>query len=68
MSSVTLEIQGLNPPGQGDEEDAGGFAKNVSRFSMCVPNAWWPVVAARRSQRTAFHQELDEVGKTQVEK
>ena len=27
MSSVTFEIQGLNPPGEGDEEDATGFAK-----------------------------------------
>ena len=25
VSSITLEIQGLNPPGKGDEEDAGGF-------------------------------------------
>ena len=27
LCSVTLEIQGLNPPGYGDEEDAGGFTK-----------------------------------------
>ena len=27
MSSVTLEIQGLNPHGKGAEEDAGGFTK-----------------------------------------
>ena len=27
VSSVTLEIQGLNLAGKGDEEDAGGFAK-----------------------------------------
>ena len=27
VSCVTLEIQGLNPPEQGDEEDASGFAK-----------------------------------------
>ena len=36
MSSVTVEIQGLNPPGQGDEEDAGGFAK---RFPMYHANS-----------------------------
>ena len=27
LYSVTLEIQGLNSPGSGDEEDARGFAK-----------------------------------------
>ena len=31
------------------------FCKNVSRFSMCVPNAWRPFSAARHSQRTAQH-------------
>ena len=46
VSSVTLEIQGLNPPAQGDEEDARGFAKNVSRYTMRIPNIWRLVVAA----------------------
>ena len=35
MSSVTIEIQGLNPPGFGDEEDAGGFTKTFPDFP-CV--------------------------------
>ena len=29
------------------------ICKNVFRFSMCVPNTWRPIVAARHSQRTA---------------
>ena len=27
--------------------------KNVSRYTMCVPNAWRPFSAARHSKRTA---------------
>ena len=43
--------------------------KNVSRYTMCVPNAWRLIFAAQHSYRTAlaFHQELDEVGKTLVD-
>ena len=29
------------------------ICKNVSRYSMCVPNAWRPIFAARHSKRTA---------------
>ena len=32
---LRLEIQGLNPPGQGDEEDARGFAKTFPHI-ICV--------------------------------
>ena len=55
MCSDTLEIHGFNSCGKGADEDAVGFAKNVSRYTMCVPNTWRPVVAARHSQRTAQH-------------
>ena len=45
------------------------FSQNVSRHTMCVPNAWRPFSAARHSYRTAlaFLQELDEVGMTLVD-
>ena len=33
----------------------GWICKNVSRFSMCVPNAWRPIFAARHFYRTAQH-------------
>ena len=29
--------------------------KNVSRYTMCVPIAWWPFSAARHSYRKAWH-------------
>ena len=35
ICSVTLETQGLNPPWQGDEEDAGGFTKTFPEIP-CV--------------------------------
>ena len=31
------------------------ICKNVSRYTMCAPNAWRPIFAARHSQRTAQH-------------
>ena len=45
LSFVSLVVRA------GAEEDAVGFAKNVSRKTMCVPNAWRPVFAARHSQK-----------------
>ena len=33
----------------------GWISKNVSRFSMCVPNAWRPIFGAWHSHRTAEH-------------
>ena len=43
--------------------------KNVSRYTMCVPNTWRPVVAARHSQRDglAFRQDFEKVGRTLVD-
>ena len=43
------------------------ICKNVSRYTMCVPNAWRPFFAAFPENGLAFHQDLDEVGKTQVD-
>ena len=42
-----------NPMDEGAEDDAVGFAKNVSRHTMCVPNAWRLLSTARHSYRTA---------------
>ena len=36
VCSVTSEIQGLNPPGQGDEEDDGGFTKTFPDIPCVV--------------------------------
>ena len=59
MCSVTLEIQGLNPPGQGDEEDADGFTKTfpdipcVSQMSggLCCGSAFSQDGSASRQDR-----------------
>ena len=37
MTSGTLEIQGLTPPGKGDEEDTGRFTKK--RFPIYTANS-----------------------------
>ena len=68
VSSVTFEIQGLNPPGQGDEEDARWICKNVSPFSMRIPNIWRLVVAARHFPKDglASLQDHEKVGVTRV--
>ena len=54
IGSSLPELHGFNSCGWGAEEDATGFAKNVSRYTMCVPNAWRPIFAARHSYRTAW--------------
>ena len=39
----------------------GWICKNVSWFSMCVPNAWRPFFAARHSYRTAWHSTRNKI-------
>ena len=55
MSSVTLEIQGLSPCGQGDEEEAGGFAKTFPDIP-CVFQ-----ISGGMSLRLSNHQDRDKV-------
>ena len=55
MCSVTLEIQGLNPPGQGDEEDASGFTKTFSGNTMRIPNYLASYHCGLAFTRTAPH-------------
>ena len=55
ICSDIWELHAFNSCGYGAEEDASGFAKNVSLYTMCVPNAWRPIFAARHSYRTAQH-------------
>ena len=68
MCSVTLGIQGLNPLGQGDEEDSGGFTKNVSRYTMRVPSVWRLIVvgSAFTQDGSASRQDHEKVKETLV--
>ena len=43
------------------------ICKNVSRFTMHVPNTWRPIVAPFPENGIAFRQDLNEVGKTLVD-
>ena len=69
MCSDTLETQRFDSCGKGAEEDAVGFTKNVSRFSMRVPNTWGPLVGglAFPENGLALRQDLAKVGKTLVD-
>ena len=69
VSSVTLEIQGWNPPGLGDEEDACGFAKNVSRHTNAYPKylAAYRCGSAFPQDGLASRQDHDKVEVTQVD-
>ena len=49
VSSDTLEIHGLIPPGLGAEEDAVGSAKTFPDLPCVSPNAWRPIFAAPHS-------------------
>ena len=66
VCSDTLGLHGFNSFGQSAEKSAVGFAKNVSQFSMCAPNALRPVFCglALPENGLAFHQDLEKVGKT----
>ena len=61
MSSVTLEIRGLNLPGRGDEEEAGGFAKTFPDIP-CVFQ-----ISGGISLRLSNHQDRDKVEITLVD-
>ena len=67
VCSVTLGIQGLNPPGQGDEKDASGFTETFPKN-----HAYSKYLAAYRCG-SAFpenglpvHQDREKVGVTLV--
>ena len=60
MCSVTLGIQGLNPPGKGDEEDARGFTKRFPTHHA------YPKCLAASLCGLASRQDREKVGVTLV--
>ena len=68
MCSDTLELHGFNSCGYGAEDDAAGFAKRFPIYHVCPKCLAANFCGSAFLQNgLAFYQELDEVGKTQVD-